>query len=428
MALFRFQILALAVEPMLALDNGLGLTPPMGYNTWNDLGCKSMTEDNVRAVADAFVSQGLQAVGYEYLNLDDCWMDSERDANGRLQGHLQNFPSGMKALGDYIHSKGLKFGIYGDRGTQTCAFRPIMAPEQGGPGNLGTEQLDAQTYADWGVDYFKEDNCHSSTGANDQNQIFKEFGLMRDALNATGRPIFFSVCGGGDQFPPIGPDISYYATDVRGAGKIANAWRITPDVTEWQTSRIAGRVANDLEQFAGPGGFNDPDMLLGASSSATRSLTETHSRSQFSLWSIVMAPLMIGANLRQLNAFDLETYTNQEVIAVDQDRLAKQGKRVMHGRGISLIDSAVWAKELSDGSVAMLFENNYPITSSVNCDKACWDQLPFASGIELEVRDLWAHGPATTPTAVAGTDYQVSVGGNGGSVMVKVSPKATVVV
>lgn len=427
MALFKFQILALTVEPMLALDNGLGLTPPMGYNTWNDLDCAGMTETNVRAVADAFVSQGLQAVGYEYLNLDDCWMDQSRDADGRLQGHLQNFPSGMKALGDYIHSKGLKFGIYGDRGSKTCATNTLH-PTQGGPGNLGTEQLDAQTYADWGVDYLKEDNCHSSTGANDVDQIFKEFATMRDALNATGRPIFFSVCGGGDQLPGPLANIAYYATDARGAGALANAWRITADVTEWQTSRNAATTAANLVQYAGAGGFNDPDMLLGASQSAKRRLTETHSRTQFSLWSILAAPLMIGANLRQLNSFDLETYTNQEVIAVNQDSLAKQAKRVMHSEAVYLIDSAVWAKELSDGSVAMLFENNYPVSSSVNCDAACWDQLPFAHGIELEVQDLWAHGPAETPTAVAGTDYRVSVGSNGGSVMFRVSPKSSVVV
>jgi len=420
MAFFKIQILALAAQPVFALDNGLGLTPPMGYNTWNDLGCDDMTEVNVKSVADAFVSKGLKAAGYEYLNLDDCWMDSNRDAHGKLQGHLTNFPSGMKALGDYIHSKGLKFGIYGDRGSKTCA---------GWPGNLGTEQLDAQTYAEWGVDYLKEDNCHSSTGANDQDQIFKEFGIMRDALNATGRPIFFSVCGGGDQLPGALADITYYATDRRGAGQLANAWRISSDVIEWQTSRMAANAVKDLAQFAGVGGFNDPDMLLGASSSATRSLTQTHSRTQFNLWAVLTAPLMIGANLRQLSRFDLETYTNQEVIAVNQDRLATQGKKVMHSdSGVYLIDSAVWAKPLSDGSVAMVFENNYPITSSVYCDSACWGELPFAHGTELEVRDLWAHGPAEAPTAIAGEEYRVSVGGNGGSAIFKVSPKASVMV
>lgn len=399
------------VEPALALDNGLGLTPPMGYNTWNDLGCKGMNEDNVKAVADAMVNGGLQTAGYEYLNLDDCWMDSSRDANGRLQGDLKTFPSGMKDLGDYIHAKGLKFGIYGDRGSKTC---------QGLPGNLGTEQLDAQTYADWGVDYLKEDNCHSSTGKNDQDQVFAEFGLMRDALNATGRQMFFSVCGGGDQLPIA--DITYYAKDPRGAGALANAWRITPDVIEWQTSRIAGVTANDLAPYAGTGAFNDPDMLLGASRSATRSLTQKHSRTQFNLWSVLMAPLMIGANLRQLDDFDVETYTNEEVIAINQDPIAKQGKRVMHSGLVYLVDKAVWAKELSHGNVALMFENNIAFTSKVTCDADCWSQLPFASGTKLHVRDVWTHGPAEVATAIAGESYSVSLAGNGGSALYKLSP------
>jgi len=249
---------------------------------------------------------------------------------------------------------------------------------------------------------------------------------MRDALNATGRPIFFSVCGGGNQLPIA--DITYYAKDPRGSGNLANAWRITPDVIEWTTGRIAGRTANDLVEFAGVGGFNDPDMLLGASSSAKRSLTKQHSRSQFNLWAVIMAPLMIGANLRQLDQWDIETYTNTEVIAVNQDSLVKQGKRVMENEIFPLVDSAVWAKELSDGAVAMLFENNLPLSSSVYCDADCWAQLPFAQGAELEVRDLWAHGAAEIPTAIVGEEYRVTVPGNGGSALYKMSPKASVMV
>lgn len=407
---------AIALSPAAALDNGLGLTPPMGYNTWNDLDCKNMNEDNIKSIADAMVSEGLHAVGYEYLNLDDCWMDHSRDADGKLQGGLTTFPSGIKALADYVHSKGLKFGIYGDRGSETCA---------GYPGNQGNERLDAQTYADWGVDYLKEDNCHSSSGANDEDVLFVEFAIMRDALNATGRPIFFSVCGGGDQKPVW--DITYYAKDPRGAGALANAWRITPDVIEWETSRVTSNTDNTLAKYAGKGAYNDPDMLLGSSTASTRSLTKTHSRSQFSLWSVLMAPLLVGANLRELNAFDIETYTNSEVIAVNQDGLSKQGKRVMQNKIAPLIDSSVWAKELSDGSVAMLFFNNMITTSSVYCDSDCWAQLPFAAGTELEVRDLWVHGPADVPAAVAGEDYRVSVKGNGGSFLFKMSPKEIVV-
>jgi len=171
-----------------SLDNGLSQAPPMGYNTWNDLGCKNMNEANIKAVANTLVDSGLRDAGFVYLNLDDCWMAPNRDASGRLQGNPETFPTGMKALADYIHSKGLKFGIYSDRGSATC---------QGLPASLGSEELDAQTFAEWDVDYLKHDNCHSSTGPNDKDQLFKEFGLMRDGLNATERPIFYSVCGGG---------------------------------------------------------------------------------------------------------------------------------------------------------------------------------------------------------------------------------------
>jgi len=408
---FRLAAFAALVEPGLALDNGLGLTPPMGYNTWNDLECPNMNEDNVKAVADAMVNNGLLSAGYEYLNLDDCWMDSSRDADGRLQGDLQTFPSGMKALGEYIHSKGLKFGIYGDRGSGTC---------QGLPGNLGNEQLDAQTYADWAVDYLKEDNCHSSTGANDQDQLFAEFALMRDALNATGRNIFFSVCGGGDQFFTGFQDISYYAKDPRGAGQLANAWRITSDVTNWETSRFAEVTANALSQYAGRGGFNDPDMLLGSSGSAKRKLSQKHSRTQFNVWAMLAAPLMIGADVRELDEFDIETYTNEEVIGLNQDILAQQGKRVMHSLVVPF-DKAIWAKELKSGDVALMFENNMPLTSRVTCDADCWSQLPFAPGTKLHVRDVWAHGPAENAMAYAGEPYTVSLAGNGESALYKLS-------
>merc|ERR1719443_1064464 len=166
------------------------------------------------------ISSGLRDAGYTYVNLDDCWHAKERNATtGRLQGDPKRFPSGMKALGDFLHSKGFKFGIYTDRGYKTC---------QGLPGSYQHEELDAQTFADWGVDYVKEDNCHSSNGVNDKDSLFAQFGAFRDALNKTGRPIFFSVCGGGDQMP--WNDITYYANDPRGGSKLANSWRITPDV------------------------------------------------------------------------------------------------------------------------------------------------------------------------------------------------------
>jgi len=412
-----FVFAAMRMRLLHGLDNGLGLTPPMGYNTWNDLGCNSLNEENIKAVADSMASNGLLTAGFEYLNLDDCWMASMRDETGKLQGDLQRFPSGMKSLADYVHSKGLKFGIYSDRGSKTC---------QGLPATLGNETLDAQTFADWGVDYLKEDNCYSSTGPDDFNQLFKEFGLMRDALNATGRPIFFSVCGGGDHGP--GDNITYYASDPRGGAKLANSWRISSDVIEWQTCQMAYLADNGLEEFAGVGGFNDPDMLFG--SAASWQMTEARSRTQFNLWAVLMAPLIIGANVRTLSAYDLDTYTNAEVISVSQDRLARQGRRVANESDrASKTSSSVWARELADGKVAMVFVNNYDCAKTIVCHRSCWDQLPFKTGTQLDVRDVWSHQSAASRGAVAGEDYEVNVEvGDGASKMLIFRQLAAVLV
>lgn len=389
-----------------SLDNGLSQAPPMGYNTWNDLGCKNMNEANIKAVANTLVDSGLRDAGFVYLNLDDCWMAPNRDASGRLQGNPETFPTGMKALADYIHSKGLKFGIYSDRGSATC---------QGLPASLGSEELDAQTFAEWDVDYLKHDNCHSSTGPNDKDQLFKEFGLMRDGLNATGRPIFYSVCGGGDNKP--WSDIKYYASDPRGGGALANSWRISSDVVEWQSCQLAYLADAELTEYGSNGGFNDPDMLLGSSDGSARSLTSVRSRSQFNLWAILMAPLMIGANIRELDAYDLATYTNKEVIAVNQDPMRKQGRLIVMNKVlVPQISTSIWARELASGNVALLFMNNLRKSSSIVCGSDCWSELPFEAGAALDVRDLWSFGPAETASAVAGQDYQVDLSsGNGKS-------------
>eukprot|EP00440_Ansanella_granifera_P052773 gb/GFBE01057221.1/.p1 GENE.gb/GFBE01057221.1/~~gb/GFBE01057221.1/.p1 ORF type:complete len:444 (+),score=82.67 gb/GFBE01057221.1/:1-1332(+) len=397
------------------LDNGVGLRPPMGYNTWNDLGCDHMNETNVKAVADAMLSTGLKAAGYKYVNLDDCWHAETRDnVTGRLMSHPVRFPSGMKALGDYLHSKGLKFGIYTDRGAQTC---------QGLPGSLGHEELDAQTFADWGVDYVKEDNCHAEGGPNDKDALFAQFGAFRDGLNKTGRAIFFSVCGGGGQLP--WNDIRYYATDPRGGRNLANSWRITPDVIEAVTLQDAALTDASLATASGPGGFNDPDMLLGSSAGATRSLTRAWSRTQFNIWAVLMAPLLIGAPPCELDSFDLETYTNLEVIKVNQDPLLQQGQ-IVHRDSMPFLpgSSVVWARNLSDGSAAVVFVNSGWLRKKVTCNHECWSHLPFAKGTALQVRDLWTHTTAEAPTATAGSDYSVAVNGRGASRMLKFTPLA----
>ena len=193
-----FVFLALLLCLSLALDNGVGLTPPMGWNSWNHFGC-NITESLIRKTADALVTTGLAAKGYVYVNLDDCWQTS-RDDQGRIVADPVAFPSGIKALADYIHSLGLKFGLYSDAGLLTCAGRP---------GSLGHEDIDAQTYADWGVDYLKYDNCHT-----DGTSPKVRYPPMRDALNKTGRPIFFSMCEWG------------YEDPATWAPAVGNSWRV----------------------------------------------------------------------------------------------------------------------------------------------------------------------------------------------------------
>ena len=282
--------------------------------------------------------------------------------------------------------------------------------------------MDAQTFADWGVDYLKEDNCYPSTGSDDKDVLFAQFGLMRDALNKTGRSIFFSVCAGGGHNP--GDDITYYASDPRGGATLANSWRISSDIIEMQTYRMAYSFDNGLHQFAGSGGFNDPDMLLG--SDRSWQMDRANSRTQFSLWAVLMAPLLIGANVRNLSAYDLETYTNPEVIAVNQDKLARQGRRVASEIcRDSKMSTSVWAREVSNNKVAIVFMNNYNRTRSIVCNSSCWAQLPFKQDVQLMVRDIWSHTLAVNPVAVAGEDYSVNVeAGGGASTMLMFMPSA----
>ncbi|CAJ1401782.1 unnamed protein product [Effrenium voratum] len=377
-----------------ALDNGVGLLPPLGYNTWNDLSCSGMSEEAVLSAADALQSKGLMQKGYTYVNLDDCWQDPNgRDpTTGRLRADPKRFPSGMPKLAQRLHDKGFKFGIYTDRGKRTCAGRE---------GSEGNEYLDAKTFADWGVDYVKEDNCFSSSGANDKDTLFEQFALFRDALNKTGRPIFFSVCGGGDQLPFA--NLSYYARDPRGGKSLANSWRVTSDVTGSLTFKFSLHVDAGLAEQAGPGGFNDPDMLLGSSPGAARRLSRKGSRTQFNMWAILMAPMLLGADVRQLSTFDLETYTNTEVLKVSQDPLAKQGG-LLCSRG----DAYVWGRQLVDGWAILFVSQAWLFRQSVVCSADCWEKLPFPRNSTVHVQDLWSE-PLPSSEVRAGEEFALEV-------------------
>jgi len=338
----------------------LGATPPMGWNSWNNFGC-SPSESLLKGVADVMVSSGMKDVGYEYVNIDDCWM-SGRDSSGNLVADVSKFPSGIAALADYVHGKGLKLGIYESPGNTTCA---------GKTGTQGHETQDAQIYAKWGVDYLKYDLCSGQRSG---------FAKMGDALKATGRPIFYSinpVYGGGSCVPPN--------CDVDEL-KVCNMWRIGFDINaSWGS--FTGLIDTDrpLAQYAGPGHWNDPDML-----EVGRGMSADEDRSHFGMWAILAAPLITGNDLAKMSATTKAILTNPDVIAVNQDPLAKQGTRVATSGS-----NEVWSKEMSGTNaraVALFNRSGSAASMSVT-----WTQIGLPAG-SATVRDLYAQkdlGPST---------------------------------
>ncbi|XP_061989262.1 alpha-galactosidase-like isoform X2 [Rosa rugosa] len=284
------------------LVNGLGITPPMGWNSWNHFNCH-IEEKLIRETADSMVSTGLAALGYEYINLDDCWAELDRDSEGNFVPKSSAFPSGIKALADYVHSKGLKLGIYSDAGTLTCSKQM--------PGSLGHEEQDAQTFASWGIDYLKYDNCHN-TGTSPKER----YPVMSKALLNSTRPIFFSLCEWGQEDP------------ATWAASVGNSWRTTGDIGDNWNSMTSRADQNDKwASYAGPGGWNDPDML----EVGNGGMTEEEYRAHFSIWALAKAPLLIGCDIRSMDNATLNLLSNKEVIAVNQDKLGEQGKQVTSG-------------------------------------------------------------------------------------------------
>jgi alpha-galactosidase len=342
--------------PAQALENGLALTPPMGWNSWNKFGC-DVSEDLIKGAADAIVTSGMKDSGYEYVVIDDCWQVG-RDASGSIVVDAQRFPSGIKAVADYVHSKSLKFGIYSDAGLKTCAGRP---------GSAGHEYQDALQYAAWGVDYLKYDWCH--TGKANAEWAYA---TMRDALKAAGRPIVFSMCEWGTAKPWL------WAKDT------GNLWRTTGDISDcWdckkdQLSFVKILDLEDgLESYAGPSHWNDPDML----EVGNGGMTTTEYRSHFSLWCLLAAPLIAGNDLKGMAADIKQILTNQEVIAVDQDALGMQGRRVRKDG-----ETEVWVKQMKDGGRAVVLFNRGATSTDIFVS---WEELGYPSHISADVRDLW---------------------------------------
>ncbi len=357
LALFVFSGILFCVPHAHALENGLALSPPMGWNSWNRFGC-NVSEGLVKSAADALVSSGMKDAGYEYVVIDDCWQVS-RDAAANIVADAKTFPSGIKALADYVHSKGLKFGIYSDAGTKTCAGRP---------GSRGHEYQDALQYAAWGVDYLKYDWCNTGT-----KNAEAAYSTMRNALEAAGRPIVFSLCEWGSNKPWL------WARDVgnlwRTTGDIADCWNCKKDQLSW-TQILDLQVG--LESYAGPGHWNDPDML----EVGNGGMTAAEYRAHFSLWCMLAAPLMAGNDLKNMSAEIKEILTNKEVIAVDQDSLGMEGRRVSKNG-----DSEVWAKQMKDGSRAVVLLNRGVSEAEISVS---WEDLGYPAHLSAAVRDLWA--------------------------------------
>ncbi|MGI5158395.1 lectin [Microbispora sp. CA-102843] len=341
-------------SPAAALDNGLARTPQMGWNDWNSFGC-NVNENLVRQTADAMVSSGMAAAGYTYVNIDDCWSTKSRNANGDLVADPQKFPSGIKALADYVHSKGLKLGIYSSAGTTTCA---------GYPASLGYEQRDAALWASWGIDYLKYDNCGDHQGKSGQQRYV----AMRDALAATGRPILFSLCNWGQE--------SVWTWGM----PTGNSWRTTGDIqANWNSVMGILDQQVGLEAYSGPGGWNDPDML----EVGNGSLTATEARAHFSLWALLNAPLIAGNDIRSMSAETRAILTNTEVVAVDQDWGGRQGHKISDNGNLE-----VWRKPMSNGSVAVVLLNRGSGTATVSTTASA---LGLGAAASYSVRDLWAH-------------------------------------
>ncbi|KAI3458453.1 hypothetical protein Pfo_015116 [Paulownia fortunei] len=276
---------------ILQLGNGLARTPQMGWNSWNFFAC-DINEEVIKETADALVSTGLAKLGYIYVNIDDCWSELVRDSKGQLVPDSKTFPSGIKSLADYVHSKGLKLGIYSDAGPFTCQVRP---------GSLFHESDDAKLFASWGIDYLKYDNCF-----NLDIEPEKRYPPMRDALNATGSTIFYSLCEWGVHDPAL------------WAGKVGNSWRTTDDINDsWASMTTIADLNDKWAAYAGPGGWNDPDML----EVGNGGMTYQEYRAHFSIWALMKAPLLIGCDVRKMAAETFEILSNEEVIAVNQGKI-----------------------------------------------------------------------------------------------------------
>lgn len=349
----------------------LAPTPPMGWSSWNKFGC-GVDEQVIEQTADALVSSGMREAGYRYVNIDDCWMAPARDVSGRLVADPVRFPSGIAELARYVHARGLLLGIYSSAGTTTCAGRPA---------SLGHETVDARTFADWGVDYLKYDYCGS-----DGSPAPQRYQVMADALTKTERTIVLSISDLGDN-----------KAWLWGATVGAQLWRTTPDIGDEYSSVLSILDAQTgLGGYAGRGGWNDPDSL----EVGNGGMTDAQYRAHFALWAVLNAPLLAGNDIRTMSADTRRILLNHDLIAVDQDWAGVEGRLVGAEGSVQ-----VWAKPMSDGSVAVVLLNRGAADASASFAAK---SLGLPAG-PYRVRDLWSgqesvdlpHGTVAAGTALA---------------------------
>ncbi len=381
----------------------LAQTPPMGWNSWNTFET-DIDEQLVRNIADKFVELGLKDAGYEYIVLDDGWMSRERDSNGNLVADPKKFPNGMKALVDYVHSQGLKFGLYNCAGGNTCA---------GYPGSRGHQYQDARLYASWGVDFLKYDWCDT------ENLNAREsYVTMRDALYEAGKPVLFSICEWGTYQP------------WEWAGDVGHMWRITGDIINcwdcevghgswasfgiWKVIEL--RNKEKIRQAAGPGHWNDYDMM-----EVGNGMTNAEDRSHFAMWNILNSPLMMGNDLREVSKETLKTLTNKEVIAVNKDPLAIPAFRFNNENNVE-----IWAKPLKNEKWAITFVNRNDTPVDIDFD---WRRHQLSDDLSqrslqventtYQLRDLFLHEEVGDTSK----NLQTSIGVHD-VLMLKLTPKS----
>jgi alpha-galactosidase len=347
-----------------APEEGRARTPPMGWNDWNSFGC-DITQQDVMDTADLFVSTGLRDAGYDYINVDDCWASRYRDAQGRLKADPVDFPDGIKFLADYVHKRGLKFGIYSSAGSYTCA--------KAQPGSLGNELIDARTFAAWGVDYLKYDNCGTQRGyPKTRAGYIARYQVMADAIaqvhDETGKSLVYSICEWGNWQP------------WNWAGKQSNLWRTTNDIVDNYPSMLKiFRTNVALAAYARPGAWNDPDMLQVGNGG----MTDAEYRSHFSLWAMMAAPLFIGTDLRDASPATMSTFRNRDLIAVDQDPLGRQATVVSNNDGLYVL-----SKPLAYGDTAVALFNSRKTDRMIRTTTAAVGATGLTPGFELS--DLWS--------------------------------------